>query len=71
MEGCYWNVSLFEMHNPTARASSTIYWRSAAVARQSKPCPLRQSSLTDAGELHPSEAASGNYDVWQANCCKA
>ena len=19
----------------------------------------------------PSEAASGNYDVWQANCCKA
>ena len=41
------------------------------VARQSKPCPLRQSSLTDAGELHPSEAASGNYDVWQANCCKA
>src|SRR4051812_12337450 len=31
------------------------------VARQSKPCPLRQSSLTDAGELHPSEAASGNY----------
>jgi translocator protein len=34
------------------------------VARQSKPSPLRQSSLTDAGELHPSEAASGNYDVW-------
>src|SRR5215203_4196191 len=27
----------------------------AIVARQSKPCPLRQSSLTDAGELHPSE----------------
>jgi hypothetical protein len=32
---------------------------------------LRQSSPTDAGELHPSKAASGNYDVWQANCCKA
>src|SRR4051794_41082342 len=44
-------------------------WRMAYVARQSKPCPLRQSSLTDAGELHPSEAASGNYDVWQTNCC--
>src|SRR4051795_6804302 len=54
----------------TLAGSITPNWN-MSVARQSKPCPLRQSSLTDAGELHPSEAASGNYDVWQTNCCKA
>jgi hypothetical protein len=61
----------YQRHLPPRVGYVLALWRPDGVARQSKPCPLRQSSLTDAGELHPSEAASGNYDVWQANCCKA
>src|SRR5215204_2230471 len=41
------------------------------VARQSKPCSLRQSSLTDACECRPAEVASENYDVRLSSWCKA